>query len=568
MTAHASLHAARVAQFASVRRVLLTGWVVLGLLFGMAVPLAHADGGGIVSAAQAMQSAGYPYCFDGGNIKGPTVGITDPTSDGSYSNCSQIGRVGFDCTGLTLYAVYQGTGNASLSHDGYQASSGGGQVIGSESELQPGDIVYFDYKVANGLNYIDHAGIYVGGGDVLSAVSEKYGIRTESIAWYEAGGLHFVGAKRYWTGGGVAEGSFVGHDGFVYRIAGGAPIYVSSWNAVGGSQPTTSLSDAEYAALPQYPRDGTILDGSGGRVFVSAGGAPLYVSSWSAIGGSRPGIRVDEAAIDNAGAGAPWDHLRQYPADGTLLGASGGGVFVVAGGAPLYVSNWAAIGGSQPVVHMDEWDIDNTANPAAHLRQYPADGTFLTTSTGNVYRVAGGAPFYTSTWSIFGGPQPSVKIDGWDIQNLNNPLAHLSSFPLDGTVVEGLPSGAFWTFGNGYRHSAGITPGAVTVDDVGLGNYPLEPTAVGASSGPTGNAKGGTSAASHGSLPFHDEQVCSVPDLKRMTLYRAKRMLASRHCKLGKVKHAGRSRHPRIIRQATRPRTIHRPGYAINVTVD
>jgi cell wall-associated NlpC family hydrolase len=156
------------------------------------------QGSAIVAAAEAMQSQGYPYCFDGGNTQGPTVGISDPESDGSYSNCASIGRVGFDCTGLTLYAVYQGTGNAGLSHDGYQAHSGGGQVIGSQSALQPGDIVYFDHNASHGLGYIDHAGVYVGNGEVLSAISERYGIGTHSIPWYEAGGLHFVGAVRYW----------------------------------------------------------------------------------------------------------------------------------------------------------------------------------------------------------------------------------------------------------------------------------------------------------------------------------------------------------------------------------
>ena len=70
---------------------------------------------------------------------------------------------------------------------------------GHDSGLQPGDVVYFDYNAAHGLGYIDHAGIYVGSGMVLSAVSEKGGLRTESISWYEAGGLHFVGGVRYWS---------------------------------------------------------------------------------------------------------------------------------------------------------------------------------------------------------------------------------------------------------------------------------------------------------------------------------------------------------------------------------
>ena len=144
-----------------------------------------------------MENAGYSYCFDGGNTNGPTVGINDRDSDGSYSNCATVGKIGFDCTGLTLYAVYRGTDKV-LSHDSHQPYSASGQMIGSESALQPGDVVYFDYNTNNGLSSIDHAGIYVGNGNVLSAASEKYGIVTHSIAWYESGGLHFVGGVRFW----------------------------------------------------------------------------------------------------------------------------------------------------------------------------------------------------------------------------------------------------------------------------------------------------------------------------------------------------------------------------------
>jgi len=168
-------------------------------LWGLGAAARPSQAAAIVHAAEAVQAAGYHYCFDGGNINGPTVGTTDRYTDGSYSNCAQIHAVGFDCTGLTLYAVYQGTGNARLSHNLYQATTGGGQVISSISALLPGDIVYFDYNPAHGLSRIDHSGVYVGGGRVLSAVSEHWGIRTEPISWYEAGGLHFVGAKRYWS---------------------------------------------------------------------------------------------------------------------------------------------------------------------------------------------------------------------------------------------------------------------------------------------------------------------------------------------------------------------------------
>ncbi len=199
-----------------VRKSLARSWTVRRLMAVFAVLLAAGcfraglapearaqnQAEAIVSAAQAMEGAGYPYCFDGGNTSGPTLGTTDPYPDpGYYTNCSQIGKVGFDCTGLTLYAVYRGTGNAGLSHDGYQAKSGGGQVIGSKASLREGDVVYFDRNTANGLNYIDHAGIYVGNEEVLSAASEKSGILTEPFSWYEHGGLYFVGGVRYWSGG-------------------------------------------------------------------------------------------------------------------------------------------------------------------------------------------------------------------------------------------------------------------------------------------------------------------------------------------------------------------------------
>ena len=52
--------------------------------------------------------------------------------------------------------------------------------------------------------------------------------------------------------GGGAEGSFVGTpDGKVYRIVGGAPLYVSDWAPLGGAQPVTPVSDLSgFAAVP------------------------------------------------------------------------------------------------------------------------------------------------------------------------------------------------------------------------------------------------------------------------------------------------------------------------------
>jgi hypothetical protein len=373
-------------------------------------------------------------------------------------------------------------------------------------------------------------------------------------------------------GGAPSDGSFVSNRGYVYRIAGGAPIYVSNWATVGGPQPTTPLSDAEFAALPRYPRDGTQLNGSGGGVFIVAGGAPLYLSTWDAIGGPQPGVGVDEAAIGNAGAGVPWDHLRAYPADGTLLGSSGGGVFIVAGGAPLYLSSWNAIGGPQPSTRIDEWDVQHTGDPAAHLRPYPADGTFLNTSSGRVYRVAGGAPFGVSSWSVFGGVQSYVTVDQWDVDHTADPAAHLKTTPIDGTVVEGLPSNAYWSFSGGLRSPASASSSAVGVDDVGLAEFPQATTGHGDGTGiGTGIGTGtgtGTESGNHTGESKATSPRCVVPRLTHMTLAGARDRLRRAHCRLGKASRPRRvpSHHRlRVTKQSARPGTRHRSNFLVNV---
>lgn len=194
--------------------------------------------------------------------------------------------------------MYQATGKV-LSHDGHQATQGG-QIIGNASELQPGDLAFFGGTLSN----FEHAGVYAGGGKIWDALNFGIPVQLHSMSQV---GLPFVGGARYWSGsaGSPGEGSFVSHNGFVYRIAGGAPVYVSNWAAVGGPQTAIPLTDGQFAALPQYPRDGTVLIANTGAVYVTAGGAPLYLSNWNAIGGQRPGIGVDQAAVDNAGGGVP-----------------------------------------------------------------------------------------------------------------------------------------------------------------------------------------------------------------------------------------------------------------------
>ena len=231
-----------------------------------------------------------------------------------------------------------------------------------------------------------------------------------------------------------AEGSFVSYGGTVYRIAGGAPLAVSSWSVFGGPQPTMALTTAQWHSLRRYPADGTFIQPMTGNrtVYVVAGGAPLAVSSWSHVGGSagKTVVGVDEWAV------AHLNHLNAVPADGTFIQPMTGNrtVYVVAGGAPLAVSSWSHVGGSagKTVVGVDEWAVAHLN----HLNAVPADGTFIQPMTGNrtVYVVAGGAPLAVSSWSHVGGSagKTVVGVDEWAVAHLN----HLNAVPADGTFIQ------------------------------------------------------------------------------------------------------------------------------------
>lgn len=162
---------------------------------------------------------------------------------------------------------------------------------------------------------------------------------TAGYAWPNG----FIHLKDVGGGAGVSEGQFVSFDDHVYRIADGAPVYVSSWNYFGGPQATTALSASRFAALRQYPLDGTFVSDQDGSVYRFAGGAPIYVSNFDHVGGTggQPVTRVDKVALERTEPTGTWSHVSHRPADGTVLDA-GGTKYVTAAGAPLPSTTTAA----------------------------------------------------------------------------------------------------------------------------------------------------------------------------------------------------------------------------------
>ena len=127
------------------------------------------SGTGAEIATYAQSFIGVPYVYGGASPKG------------------------FDCSGYIKY-VFAHFGY-SLPH-GTNAQYGYGTKI-SKSELQPGDLVFFN----NGGNPTTHAGIYIGDGKFVHSTEYDYGDRVVdgvqihplSNAWYKS---IYVGARR------------------------------------------------------------------------------------------------------------------------------------------------------------------------------------------------------------------------------------------------------------------------------------------------------------------------------------------------------------------------------------
>lgn len=220
-------------------------------------------------------------------------------------------------------------------------------------------------------------------------------------------------------------------------------------------------------------------------------------------------LNIDSDAVDGDTATA--GQSNGVIPDGTFIQQSATGQFFrIAGGAPLYVSDWSGFGGPQPYTQVGPQQF-------AALDAVPVDGTFLETTTGALSRVAGGYPFAIADPSLFPSAAP-VQIDPWDLANLGNPLAHLSSTPADGTVVQGLPSGSYWSFSHGRRRRVARVP-AIQVPDAALAQFPLGP--------------------------------CLVPRLIRLTLPAVRAALGQTDCRLGRVVRRRRPRrgHPLHVRR-------------------
>jgi len=414
-----------------------------------------------------------PYRGIGVYIGGTNMACSQPNLTPSWVSSQTAAGWHFILTYVGLQAPGNSCGCAGISPG---QAAGQGQAAADDAVsratalgLGPGNPIYFDMEAYS-----------------------RTSANTSAVMNFLAAWTQRLHADGYTSG--VYSSSGSGVSDLVARYGGAYPepddIWFAEWN---GSRSTTSsyISGADWSAhqrLHQYQGDHN----------ESYGGATL---------------NIDGDALDGATATAGGSPAI---ADGTFIQLSSTGqIFRMAGGAPLYVSDWSAVGGPQPTTPVSDQQF-------AILSPVPADGTFLSTASGSLYRVVGGTAFPITQPALFPNARP-IEVDSWDLNNPDEPLAHLSSTPADGTVVRGYPSPTYWTFTQGQRHRTTRRP-AVGVDDAGLAQFPM--------------------------------QACVVPKLRRMTLTQVRSTLAQTDCLLGEVirRHKPRRGHSlHVLRQFPGP---------------
>jgi len=444
--------------------VVLTGTAVIGCQAFLATTAsAQTEGEAIVAAAQVIASQSYPaqpfstakyvYCFDGGNTNEATVGGYDKYSDGSYRDCDEVGHVGFDCRGLALYAVYQGTDHAvtlptATAQAQYSgASSYGGSSI-SLSSVQPGDLVFFGYSASE----VEHVGIVVSGtgtsAEVISAVSEKYGITTYTVHWFE-GQFDWVravaipGIGNTVGGGGGGSGSpdpaqpmpgdfdggptsdvlFQDADSSTWNLvtgggadnsAAGLYQFVTGWEKPAWELSGDFLGNGSDQVLFQDPGSSTWDLVTGGGADNSAAGLYTFVAGWEQpaweLSGDFLGNGSDQVLFQDPGS-STWDLV------------TGGGTDNSAAGLYQFVTNW-----EKPAWELSGDFLGNSSEQV--LFQDPGSSTWDLVTGGGTDNSAAGLYQFVTGWEE---PAWALSGSGTTKHELTAALAGTGS----GTVTDG-----------------------------------------------------------------------------------------------------------------------------------
>lgn len=250
-----------------------------------------------VSGAQIVQTAlrylGYPYTATGNSP-----------------------ATGFSCIGFVSF-VYRSNG-IQLPGD-----LGGALAYAARvpfSNLQPGDILYFQNTVWTGLS---HAAIYIGGGRFVHSEYFGVGVRISSFNNDPKDGnywiAHYLGANRPWGGASVAP---------VIRTPVGGPSVapgVATTTVVGGKQAVVVVSSLNVRAGPSLQNAVQTVIPRGTTVVIKGQSRGWYLvqlpdgtTGWVIKAGISKGAAPTTAVTTNPNVGTPTAPVRAgFPAKRT-----------------------------------------------------------------------------------------------------------------------------------------------------------------------------------------------------------------------------------------------------------
>ena len=155
---------------------------------GPTPPPPTGQGDAVAAAAEAMVGR-YPYSYAGGNDRGATYGVLMKISP----YCDDRRVLGFDCSGLSKYAVFQGTGRSIYHGATHQYNEAPQQL--PLAAMQRGDLLFYGTSLAD----IHHVTIYAGNNMMVEASGHNpdcSGVKVRKVAVRTKNLLPNV--ARYW----------------------------------------------------------------------------------------------------------------------------------------------------------------------------------------------------------------------------------------------------------------------------------------------------------------------------------------------------------------------------------
>ncbi|HET9117631.1 MAG TPA: NlpC/P60 family protein [Pseudonocardiaceae bacterium] len=123
---------------------------------------------------RAMAQLGVRYSWGGGNGAGPTVGVRDGGVADTYGDFQ---KVGFDCSGLMIYAFSRALGYALPHYSGFQYNAGRKIPL---AQKRPGDMLFWGTA-----GDIHHVALYIGGEQMIEAPYSGAAVRVTSVRYTE-----------------------------------------------------------------------------------------------------------------------------------------------------------------------------------------------------------------------------------------------------------------------------------------------------------------------------------------------------------------------------------------------